>query len=108
MIGKLPHKIRLSTKDHYKVVIVPRFDNEDDVGHCDYDNKEIRLLLEKQSEKEVVSTLLHECIHYIGDKFDLGLTETQVAGLEKGLVDLFRLNSTFAILFFKTFVRRLK
>lgn len=108
MIGKLPHKIRLSSKDYYGVVVVPRFEEETDLGHCDYEKKEIRLCVENQSEKSVVGTLLHESLHYIGHKYKLGLTESQVAGLETGIINLFKMNSRFAILFFKTFVKRLR
>lgn len=108
MIGKLPHKIRLSSKDFYAVVVVPRFEEKSDLGHCDYEKREIRLCVENQSEKAVVGTLLHESLHYIGDKYKLGLTEAQVAGLEIGIINLFKLNSRFSILFFKAFVKRLR
>ena len=107
MISKLPHRIRLSSKDYYNVVVVPRFQDERDLGHCDYDQKEIRLSVTGRSEKTVVGTLLHESLHYISWKFKLGLTESQVAGLEDGLIALFKLNTTFSVLFFKTFVKRM-
>lgn len=107
MIGKLPHRIRLSSKDSYSVVVVPRFDNDSELGHCDYNQSQIRLCVDGKSETVVVGTLLHESIHYISHKFNLDLTEKQVLGLEEGLIALFKLNHVFSTLFFKTFVKRL-
>lgn len=108
MIAKLPHKIKLSAKDSYDVVIVPRFEDELDVGHCDPNIRQIRLIIDSKSERQVASTLFHECLHYINFKYNLGLTEDQVLGLESGIIALFRLNHRFTTLFLKTFIKRSK
>lgn len=107
MINKLPHRIRLSSKDHYSVVVVPRFDNERDLWHCDPNINQIRLVIDKQSEKKIISNLFHEILHQINYKYGLNLTEAQVLGLEDGIINLFKLNSVFSNLFFKTFVKRM-
>lgn len=107
MVRRIPHKIKLSSKDSYDVVIVPRFDNSDDLGRCDPNIKQIKLCIEKQSESQIVSTLTHEILHLINFSNDLGITENQILGLEKGIISAFKLNHTFAVLFFKTFVKRM-
>ena len=106
MIGKLPHKIKLSSKDAYSVVIVPRFDNKKDIGECDPNAKQIRLVLGETSDREVVSTLSHEALHQINFFYDLGLTENQILGLEKALIKLFKLNPTFTNLYFEKLIGR--
>lgn len=104
MIGKLPHKIKLTSKDVYSVVIVPRFDNKEDLGECDPNNKQIRLTIENVSDKEIVSTLFHETIHQTSFVFDIGLTEDQVLKLEQALPKLFKYNPTFTNIFFRYLV----
>jgi hypothetical protein len=75
-----------------KVVDVPLQDSS--LGQADAEGGEIRIRggLEESVEQ---ATLLHEVIHVIDHHLDLGLTESQVAGLGQGLFAVLRDNPQF-------------
>lgn len=64
-------------------------DNGDSVGESDSDNNIIRIAsgLKLQVKQE---TLIHEEIHFISDKLNLDLTESQVQGLTIGILSILR------------------
>lgn len=70
----------------YQVLFVDGFVNDvEQLGECRYDPPQL-VLKNGQSDKEMVSTILHECLHGIDFEEDIRLTEKQVLGLEKGIL----------------------
>lgn len=99
MIEKFPHKIKYNSKISYTVSFVPKFDDPTQVGACDPNTKEIKIMAGMTDEK-TVSTAFHESIHQINfEELDLCLVERQVEILEIELVKLFRRNPKFFDLF---------
>lgn len=99
---KFPFRIRYEPRKAYGVNFVSGFTDIDQVGSCNPNTKEIKIK-SGLSEKETVNTMLHECIHVLGFERELNLTESQVEGIEFGLVKLLELNQDFLRLLYDTY-----
>jgi Zn-dependent peptidase ImmA (M78 family) len=85
----IPNSVRITPKVTYGVLWFA-FENGNR-GETIFDPKEMRINLNiTDSKKE--STFMHEVIHAISHEHEIGLTESQVLKLEKGLMRLIRLN----------------
>lgn len=91
---KIPPKVRVTSKLSYEVVFIDAFPNENQVGECRYNEKQI-VIKTGLSDSETWGTFLHELAH--AWSFEYGgknpLTETQVIWLEKALKNCIRLNN---------------
>lgn len=102
MIAKLPFRIRYERRKSYGVNMVSGFENPNDVGSCNPNTKEIKIMT-GMSEKETVSTLTHEVFHQINFERELSLTEDQVLGMELGFMKALELNQDFLRLIYDTY-----
>lgn len=100
MISTLPHRIRITSKVSYFVLLVPKFTNEDQVGECDPNTRQIKIKI-GLPPSEMVATLLHEIIHALSFENEINLTENQVLCLEDALLTALRLNKGLVHRFMK-------
>ena len=93
MIKKLPYRIRFAPKKGYGVNLVSGFPEDLD-GSCNPNTQEIKIKGE-MGEKRTIAALTHEIIHLISFEWNLSLTESQVLGLEEGLLKILELNPKY-------------
>ena len=91
---KIPKSIRIAGHD-VRVLVVKKF-KEHYKGES-YANKNlVRIARESHGQPfakdQISSTLLHEIIHQIDDKYDIGLSEKKLRKLETGLFQVLRDN----------------
>ena len=82
--NNIPSHIQISRKDLYEIIWVDAFKDPRDLGQTRYDAKQIAIKM-GLSDKETVLTLYHEIFHALSGSYDINLTETQVALIEKSL-----------------------
>lgn len=87
----IPSHIRITSKRDYQVMYVDSFRDDEQLGECRWNPPQI-VAKAGQSDKEIFSTILHESIHALDFEEDIGLTETQVLKLERGLLRMLKLN----------------
>lgn len=104
MIKKLPFRIRFKPRQAYGVNLVSGFPGPLD-GTCNPNTKEIKLRGD-MSERATLSALTHEILHLISFEWDLELTESQVLGLEEGLIKILELNPTYVNLISQVLKRK--
>ena len=105
MVEKLPFRIRYERRKSYGVNTVSGFENPSDIGSCDPNKREIKLLA-GLGEKLTVSSLTHEIFHLINFEKELGLTEEQVLAMELGFIKILDLNQDYLKLLYKTMLRK--
>jgi hypothetical protein len=87
----IPSHIRITSKRSYEVVHIDDFKNPEQLGEARQGPAQI-VIKRGQSPKEEFSTALHEVIHAVDFENNIGLTETQVLKLERGLLRVLKLN----------------
>lgn len=91
---RIPSKVQVHRKKFYEVVWFKEKDDGETVGLMDVSKKQIMVQL-GQTSRETVLTYLHELIHAISDERQLGLTESQVQGLEGALYYVLKKDNVF-------------
>lgn len=104
-VSLIPPRIRITSKVTYEVVYIKEFKDSDIMGETRHWSKQI-VLGDNQTDKEKIETLIHELIHAISDENDLGITETQVHALEKGIIKLLTLNKFFDFFYKLLYTRK--
>ena len=87
----LPSHIRVTSKVTYEVLFTDTFKDESVVGEMRKDARQI-VIKNGQSNKELISTYIHEVLHVLSDENDVKLTESQVGKLELAIYRFLRLN----------------
>lgn len=85
--NKIPHAVKIGSKDLYEVLWVDDFLDKGNVGETRFGEKQI-VIKKGLTPKLTVTTYLHECLHALSDKHDLNLTEKQVLAFEKSFAYL--------------------
>lgn len=81
---KIPHEVQIGPGTFYKICWVDKFNDKNQVGMMDFENKHIYIKID-QSPEEKVKTFLHECAHAFSDENDIKLTENQIINLENNV-----------------------
>jgi len=93
---KMPKKVRITSKVHYKVVHVDTFDDIDQVGECCHDSRIISIK-KKLSPKRKEEILWHEICHAIVEenKFEISDADEEfiIMNIERALAKVIRLNN---------------
>ncbi len=90
--NKLPGRIRVTPRVSYRVGLVPDLSSEPKIMGEFYDTVRLILLRGTLPDRELRLYLFHELLHAVSDVYDLGLTEKQVAGIERAFRRILRLN----------------
>lgn len=99
---RVPFRIRFDRRKAYGVGFVSGFTDPVQVGSCDPNKHEIKILKD-MSNRQTADTLLHESIHLLNFEFNLGLTESQVEGIEQGMSKIFNLNPEFVRMLYEVY-----
>lgn len=85
----IPHRIKINKID-FEVLWVENFKDLNTRGEMRLDAKQI-IILKGLSNRETVETFIHEVWHAQSDSRQLGITESQVIGLELGTAEWIKL-----------------
>jgi len=90
LVKNIPHQIWIKAKTTFEVLFSDTIRSNDKVlGETRFDPRQI-IIKNGQSNKETVYTLFHEFLHATSDENGAGLTESQVASLEKAFPAFYR------------------
>lgn len=92
--NKIPSRVQIASSVFYKVVWVREFYPNDRFGETDFQNRQILLRLD-MSDKETVTTFLHECMHAFSNEYSMGLTERQILSSEAGFYYILKHRNLF-------------
>ncbi len=90
LASNIPPHIRISSKTVYEVLFIKQFDRKDTWGETRF--KERQIILKKGlTNKQLVETFYHECLHALSDEHGLNLSEEQVINSESTLPYIMKL-----------------
>lgn len=81
---KIPARIKIKNKVVYEIVWVDSFADPDTLGECRPWAKQIALK-QGQSERQIMKTFIHECIHAIEIERKIKISHTSIYQLEDAL-----------------------
>lgn len=91
--SRIPPRVRLG-KTIYEVVWVSDFKNPEVMGETRFNPPQIAIK-NNLTDKNTVTTYIHEITHGVSEEEKLGLTENQVLGLENSLSYILKPDNIF-------------
>lgn len=87
LANKISPQIKVGPRKYYEVLWVDEFPKDHELmGEMRPDSKQV-VIRKGLGPKETVGTFFHEFLHAVSDENEVGLTERQVATLEKRFVE---------------------
>lgn len=81
---KIPSRVKIKNKVQYETVFIDKFPDPSTLGECRFDAKQI-VLKKGQSDKQLVLSWLHECIHAMVHARNMNISHRDVYKLESAL-----------------------
>lgn len=88
--SEYPFRIKIN-KVFYTIIFVEQIEYRDPFGLCDFERKVI-LLKNKQSQKDLFKTFLHEILHAMEFEYNIPITHKIIYQLEESVFQLLKDN----------------